>query len=204
MYLYRHCVSAILLNAAAFGTYAADTASGTPPDTNPLEPDGWTAVAVAPDPNDAGALMAPLDPKNAGAAVALPDPNAPLQMATTGTQHSPADVLDPNAPQQAVAAEDVVAAPAEVSPPPRKAETAPGAVMDMAAVIALVQQQQAQLEKQQDMLDKQSRQLAVLSEELDALRAPPVTEEAREQILSLIHISEPTRHDSGSRMPSSA
>ena len=50
-------------------------------------------------------------------------------------------------------------------------------VMDMAAVIALVQQQQAQLARQDDALNKQSRQLEVLRKELDALRAPPITEE---------------------------
>ena len=54
--------------------------------------------------------------------------------------------------------------------------------MDMAAVIALVQQQQVQLAKQQEMLADQSRQLDHLREELDALRAPAVTEEAPQQI----------------------
>jgi hypothetical protein len=50
--------------------------------------------------------------------------------------------------------------------------------MDMAQVIALLQQQQKELAEQRELLDGQAIKITELTHELDALRAPPVVETA--------------------------
>ena len=117
--------------------------------------------------------------------VSAVDPNAPReQFAGTDTA-----AKDPNAP--AAVAQQTAATPAETpAPAPKKSapveqkapKQASQDVMDMAAVIALVQQQQAQLAKQDKILADQARQLDNLREELDALRAPPITKDVEELI----------------------
>src|SRR5210317_455234 len=79
-----------------------------------------------------------------------------------------AGVDDPNEPPEVVLDPNDPAAPEAAELAPKSAED----TMDMAAVIALVKQQQVQLAQQQDMLADQSRQLGHLREELDALRQP--------------------------------
>ena len=79
-----------------------------------------------------------------------------------------AGVDDPNEPPEVVLDPNDPAAPEAAELAPKSVEDA----MDMAAVIALVRQQQVQLAQQQDMLADQSRQLGHLREELDALRQP--------------------------------
>jgi uncharacterized coiled-coil protein SlyX len=134
---------------------------------------------AAPDPN--GALST-----GDGAPAVAVDPNNPFEPAPVADATSDEPALDPNAPTVAEAAEVESVAGAPVPAP-----EAAASVMDMAAVIALVQQQQAQLAEQQETLEKQSRQLEVLREELDALRAPPITEEPKEEVGLVVEESEP-------------
>jgi hypothetical protein len=130
------------------------------------------------------------------------DPNDPLQLALDPNE-PPQLASDPNDPAAGLAGgaspdaeEAAVAALATAEAkssgkPATPAEPAKKKPMDMAAVIALVQQQQAQLAKQEEMLADQSRQLDGLRKELDALRAPPVTEEPPQQIGKVEQDSQP-------------
>lgn len=87
----------------------------------------------------------------------MDDPNDPVDASNDPSQ-SEQTAMDPNEP---------AAASSTVSAAEPAKET-----MDMAAVIALVKQQQAQLAQQQAMLTDQSRQLDNLRNELDSLRQP--------------------------------
>jgi len=80
------------------------------------------------------------------------------KIAPLNPNESPEVALDPNDPAASPAA--------RLAPEPAED------MMDMAAVIALVRQQQAQLAQQQQMLADQSRQLKNLRGELDSLRQP--------------------------------
>jgi hypothetical protein len=61
-------------------------------------------------------------------------------------------------------------------------EPEPEPRMSMANVIALLQQQQKELAKQRQLLEAQSMQIATLTDELDVLREPPVSQE--EQLIA--------------------
>jgi hypothetical protein len=136
-------------------------------------------------------LEAPMRDPNESLQLAL-DPNEPPQLASD--PNDPAAGLaggaSPDAEEAAVAALATAEAKSG-GKPATPAEPGKKKPMDMAAVIALVQQQQAQLAKQEEMLADQSRQLDGLRKELDALRAPPVTEEPPQQIGKVEQDSQP-------------
>ena len=110
------------------------------------------------------------------------DPNTPREKVV----EAEVAVQDPNAPAEVVK-QTASSPPKAPAPAPQKSQPVEkkkqkAEVMDMAAVIALVQQQQAQLAKQEKVLADQALQLENLRDELDALRAPPITKEVEEQI----------------------
>jgi hypothetical protein len=179
MRFYQQCIATVLLHALAQGTLATEDPGGNAPDPNSAPAAASLVDAGVQDPNDP-------------AVAAAADPNDPGELPPTVAEIS-TDALDPNAPAES--AEDAAPGAGEVAAGESRSTPTPASaaddVMDMAAVIALVQQQQAQLAEQQETLEKQSRQLEVLREELDALRAPPITEEPKEEVGLVVEESEP-------------
>ena len=126
-------------------------------------------------------------------ATAVTDPVSTAAADDTVSADTPdsADATEDDTKQQDLDPAMSVTEPISLPAPEKKA--APAAVqsssgqpsMGMAEVIALVQQQQAQLAQQQEQLASQSKQLNSLRNELDALRAPPVEKTAPEEVAAV-------------------
>ena len=137
---------------------------------------------------DAGAAEDVVPQQGEAPATAVTDP-----VSTAAEGDAVATAQDPGAAEDDTAQVGVdpamsVTEPITLPAPEKKqapvaTQSSPGKkTMGMAEVIALVQQQQAQLAKQEKQLVSQSRQLDSLRDELDALRAPPVEDAAPEQV----------------------
>ena len=129
------------------------------------------SVEASPVPANADAATDGEDPVESGSSAAADATAAtPAQSESVdGEESESTETLDAEATRQ-----DSASMPIEIEQTdPAPAAVQPAKEMSLEDVIALVQQQQAQLLSQRKQLEEQSKQISSLSEELDALRAPP-------------------------------
>ena len=200
MTVYRCQVSALILTLAVVSaTQAEDTDKAVNPladssvsqgsDSGQEIPANNATATAAPERASPDAVEAGSDDASANKAEASSAEEPAQQAADEAVAAAEAPGAAENNTEQlgvdpAMSVTEPVSLPApEKKQAPVSVQSSPGQkTMGMAEVIALVQQQQAQLAKQEKQLVSQSKQLDVLRNELDALRAPPVEDTAPEQV----------------------